>query len=83
MNNLETISNLSREKAKEWLEENKAKRYLEKEIPQLEEDEIFIGRICQSGQGNNFFITEVKDQLWFDSYKSKDFKSKEFYILKI
>lgn len=83
MSKFETIPNLTREEAKKWLQEKRAERYLGKEIPQLEEDEIFIGRICQSGQGNNFFITEVKDQLWFDSYKSKDFKSKEFYILKI
>ena len=82
MSTFKTLSNLTREEAKKWLQEKRAERYLKKEIPQLKENEIFIGRICQSGQGNNFFITEVATQQWFDSYKSSDFKSKEFYIIK-
>ena len=77
------INNITREEAKEFLEKNKAERYLGQEIPKLLKKQVFVARCSVSGQGHTFFIREVDNQIWFDAYKSKDFRSKEFYILKL
>jgi len=78
------MSQITREEAQEWLEENKAERYLEKEFPVLEENKILIVRASVSGDGKTFFIKKVENQEWLSSYLSKgSFRSKEFHIIEV
>jgi hypothetical protein len=83
-NTFQEMSRLTREEAKDWLQENKAERYLSKAFPELQENQILIVRAAVDGRGKNFFIKEVENQEWLSAYLARgSFYSKEFYILNI
>ena len=80
---IQELNNATREEANAFLEQNNGTRYLGKELPKLSDNQVFVARCSVSGQGHTFFVREVDNQIWFDAYKSKDFRSKEFHILTV
>jgi hypothetical protein len=76
------INNITEEEVKEWLTENKAERFLEKEFPILEENQILIVTACANGHGSKLFIAKVEDQQWLSAYLAKGlYRVKEFYTI--